>query len=178
MPYEIGHILIITKRIELLKKKKQSLFGRQNKNSHAKLHMRHPEVRAYEEICKRCSLPKQKVPKNPRFLVNSVLAVHFGQLAYQNRGWQPLARVPNLAREHLYSAREQKLENEMLLPSNEKVRNLGVTALYEAGAALGRFDRLLQIGPRIFFQKATKKSNSKFNSKKSLRFFQNKKYKK
>ena len=50
-----------------------------------------------------------------------------------------MARVPNLAREYLYSAREQKLENEMLLPSNEKVRNLGVTALYEARYSFRRF---------------------------------------
>jgi len=44
-------------------------------------------------------------------------------IAYTSGG-QPLARVPNLAREHFYPARERGLGNEILPPSDEKVNNL------------------------------------------------------
>jgi len=45
------------------------------------------------------------------------------------QGWATLARVLNLACEHIYPARERGLGNEILRPSNEKVNNLQVVVL-------------------------------------------------
>ena len=46
------------------------------------------------------------------------------------RGGQPLARVPNSARERFYPARERCLGNEIFPPSNEKVNNLFKSQYY------------------------------------------------
>ena len=46
------------------------------------------------------------------------------------KGGQLLARVPNLTREHFYTAGERGLGNEILSPSSEKVNNLHVAVLY------------------------------------------------
>jgi len=45
------------------------------------------------------------------------------------RDGQPLARVPNLARERFYLACERDLGNQILPPSNEKVSNLQAAVL-------------------------------------------------